>query len=427
MINRIADGLQSLATRLGTSTDKGATASYSLSVLNDEQLDAAFRCSWIARKIVVVPALDAVRKWREWTDESENAALVEALEDIFRVKSKVLEAKWKARLYGGAAILIGVGNDDLSEPLDPRRVRRGDLQFLTVLTRRDLLAGEVELDPRQSRHGMPRDYQITTNSGEALRVHPSRLVEFRGEPLPSQYSGHSVQFGWGDSVLQATYEAARNLDATMANIAGLVYDAKTDIIHIPGLSEGITDPQYELDLISRFSAFRLLKGNQGVGLLDEKETYESKSYTFSGLPDIADRFMQVAAGAADIPMTRLMGQSPGGLNSTGEGDLANYYDRIQAMQTLEMEPAMTVLDEVLARSAIGDYPSDLTYDWRPLRQMTEAQNSEIRSRNAETIAKLAGAALYDPADVAATGAQMFRETGIDSLGNDAAGFEGDDE
>ena len=39
-------------------------------------------------------------------------------------------------------------------------------------------------------------------------------------------------------------------------------------------------------------------------------------------------FLQVAAGAADIPVTRLLGQSPAGLSATGESDTRNYYDMI---------------------------------------------------------------------------------------------------
>lgn len=47
----IADGLQSMATRLGTSSDKGASASYTLNLLDDQQLEAAFRTSWVMKKI----------------------------------------------------------------------------------------------------------------------------------------------------------------------------------------------------------------------------------------------------------------------------------------------------------------------------------------------------------------------------------------
>jgi len=246
-------------------------------------------------------------------------------------------------------------------------------------------------------------------------VHPSRLVEFRGEALPTQFLAGSGQYGWGDSTLQSIYTACQHLDMTMANMASLVFDAKTDIIKIDGLSDNITDPKYEEMLFKRFTTARMLKGNNGTLILDKEEEYESKSYSFSGLSDIADRFMQVASGAADIPMTRLLGTSPGGLNSTGESDLNNYYDRVQAMQTLEIEPAMSVLDEVLIRSTLGDWPEDITYEWRPLKQMTETQISDIRNKDADTLSKLATAAIYGDDEIAAAGAQMFRETGIDAL------------
>jgi phage-related protein (TIGR01555 family) len=422
MLQRIADGLQSLATRLGTSADKAATVSYTVELLEDQQLEAAFRTSWAMNKAVTIPALDATRKWREWS--GANAKVIETFEDLWRIKAKVLEAKWKARLYGGAGILIGIKGQELAEPLNPRTVRRDGLEYLTVLTRKEIMAGIAEIDPREARYGLPRYYEISTNTGVVLRVDPSRLVEFRGEPLPSHLVAGSTQYGWGDSVLQSVFEACRNLDATMANIASLVFDAKTDVVKIPELMKNLADPRYEEALIKRFSTARMLKGNNGTLLLDKQDEYESKSYSFGGLHDIADRFMQVAAGAADIPITRFLGQSPGGLNSTGENDLLNYYDRVQAMQTLEIEPAMTVLDEVIVRSATGDATGDDTYEWRPLHQMTEAQRSEIRARDAETVSKIASAGIYADEDVRAMGVQLFRENGVDTLKIDS-GFDED--
>lgn len=426
MLQRITDGLVSLTTRLGTSVDKGASARYQLDLLDDQQLEASFRTSWLARKIVMIPAFDAVRKWREWTGD-ERANEVENLEDLLGVKAKVLEAKWKARLFGGAALLIGTEEEDLSLPLDPSTVGLGGLRYLTVLTRRDLVAGVVELDPRLARYGLPREYTISTNSGAVLQVHPSRLVELYGDKRPHHFATRSGQFGWGDSVLQSAYDAVRNVDSTMANIAALVFDARTSVVKIPGLSRNIVDPKFEEALLNRFYAFRQAVGNHGLALLDAEETLETRSYSFPGLSDVANTFMQVAAGAADIPATRFIGSSPGGLNATGESDLSNYYDRIQSIQTLELEPAMSSLDEVLVRSALGEWPEDLTYNWRPLKQMSEKDNSEIRSRNADTLAKTKAAGVYDLDEIAAMGAAMMRETGLDSLSNTAAGLDDDNE
>lgn len=418
---QVSDGLQSLATNLGTSSDKAATATYALRMLDANQLEVAFRSSWVMQKVVSVPSLDATRKWREWS--GIDAQKIEDLEDVFEVKSKVNEAHMLSRLFGGACILIGAGNQDLVEPLDPASLRAGDLQYLTVIPRQGLTPDLVEIDPRRPRYGKPRQYTIQTNTGEIVRVHPTRMVEFTGVRRPTFGAVEAGAYGWGDSVLQACYEACRNLDATMANIASLVFDAKTDVVRLDGLIASISDPKFEEALLKRYSAARMLKGNYGTLLLDQKEDYQSKSYSFAGLDAVADRFMQVVAGAADIPMTRMLGRSPGGLNSTGDGDLSNYYDRIQAMQKVEIQPAMRVLDQVIVRSALGDWPKDVSFEWRPLKQMTEEEISTIRARDADTVSKLALSQVFADDAVADVGAQLFRETGVDGL--DGGYAEGD--
>lgn len=424
----ISDGLQSTATRLGTSSDKAETASYAVNLLDDAQLEAAFRTSWAIKKAVMIPAFDAVRKWREWDVGISDKA--EQIEAQFRVRAKTLEATWKARLYGGAGMLIGLSDRELDAPIELDRVGPGDLRYLTVLTRKEITVGDMEDDPREERYGRPRFFEIRTNTGEVLRVDPSRLVEFHGDDLPSPFTSGSAVYGWSDSILLAIYKACRNLDATMANIASLIFDAKTDIIKMPDFMANIVDPAFEEAVIKRVAASRMIKGNHGVMLLDAEDEYETKSYTFSGLDNVADRFMVVAAGSADIPLTRFLGQSPGGLNSTGEGDLANYYDKVQALQTIEMQPEMNVLDEVIVRSAGGGSLMESPYEWRPLRQMTEAQRSEIRSRDADTISKLAMSGVLPDEEVTKAAAQMFGETGIDAFSgkseNDADDGEDDE-
>jgi uncharacterized protein len=42
-------------------------------------------------------------------------------------------------------------------------------------------------------------------------------------------------------------------------------------------------------------------------------------------------FRKIVSGAADIPVTRLLGQSPAGMNATGTSDMKNYHDRIQSI------------------------------------------------------------------------------------------------
>ena len=75
-------------------------------------------------------------------------------------------------------------------------------------------------------------------------------------------------------------------------------------------------------------------------------------------------FLQVAAGAADIPVTRLLGQSLAGLSATGDSDTRNYYDMIAARQELDLRPQLERLDALLL-SAAGIDPGAVRFEFRP--------------------------------------------------------------
>jgi phage-related protein (TIGR01555 family) len=389
----VRDGLVSLASRMGTERDKAASVFYTQPILSDEQIIAAYRGSWLPRKIVDIPALDSCRKWRNWQAESDQIGLIEAEERRLNLRGKVLEASKKARLFGGAALFIGIGDADPSRPLDIERVGKGGLRHLTVLTRRQLAAGEIERDPTSEWYGKPKFYTLTGASGTQVAIHPSRLVIFNGAMAPDEDFGGALEqgsHGWGESVLTATLGAIKNADSTAANIASLVFEAKIDIIKVPQFSANIGNQAYEDAVLRRYTLANTIKGVNGTLILDAEEEYDSKSAPLSGLTDILMAFLQIVSGAADIPVTRLLGQSPAGLNATGDADKKNYHDRIQAIQELEFTPAMSRLDECLIRSATGTRDRDIYASWAPLEQMSEKDKADIFKTKADAARTLFG-------------------------------------
>lgn len=383
------DSLTNLVSRMGTDRDKAAASYYGLTLLGDDQLAAAYRTAWLPRKIVDIPAFDSVRAWRDWQAEGAQIEAIEAEEKRLNVKAKVLEARIKARLWGGAAIMLGTGDQNLADELDPERIKKGGLKYLTVLTRRQLTAGEIERDPQSEWYGKPKAYTLTSGQAQQVSIHPSRLVIFHGASQPDDDMA-TLNQGWGDSVLQSVMDAIKQADNTAANIASLVFEAKVDVIRIPNFMASLGDPAYEKTLLSRYTLANTAKGINGALLLDKEEEYESKSATFATLPDVLDRFLQITAGAADIPVTRLLGQSPAGLNSTGESDLRNYYDRLSASQELEQGPAMARLDECIIRSALGQRDPDIYYKWSPLWGMSEKEKAEVFKTKADAARAIAG-------------------------------------
>ncbi|MFK0163503.1 DUF1073 domain-containing protein [Rhizobium sp. NPDC090279] len=395
VFSMVRDGLVSLASRMGTERDKAASVFYTQPILTDEQIIAAYRGSWLPRKIVDIPALDSCRKWRNWQAASDQIGLIDAEERRLNIRGKVLEASTKARLFGGAALFIGSEDADPALPLEPEGIGKGGLKHLTVLTRRQLAAGDIDSDPTSEWYGKPKFYTLTGANGMQVTIHPSRLVIFKGAMTPNEdFAGMGNQ-AWGESVLAATFDAIKNADSTAANIASLVFEAKVDIIRVPQFSANIGNQAYEDAVLRRYALANTIKGVNGTLILDAEEEYDSKSAPLSGLTDILMAFLQVVAGAADIPVTRLLGQSPAGMNATGTADMKNYHDRIQAIQELDYTPAISRLDECLIRSATGGRDPAIYSTWAPLEQMSEKERADIFKTKAEAARALFGAASGD--------------------------------
>lgn len=405
----LTDGLRNLVANLGTSRDKAAGNHYVCVEIPDDQLISTYRGAWLPRKIVDIPALDSCRRWRNWQAEADQITKIEAEEKRLQVKLKILEARTKARLMGGAAVFIGTKDRDHSQPLVPGAGKRID--YLTVMNRRVLSAGDMERDPLSPRYGKPVTYRVS-GSGAVVDIHHTRLVTFVGAQNPDDELATGMQFGWGDSALLAVIDAVKNADATAGNIASLIFEAKIDIIKIPQFMQGLADPQYEKDVLNRLHLAATAKAINGALLLDKEEEYEQKSANFANLPETLMAFLQIVSGAADIPMTRLLGQSPGGLNSTGDADLRNYYDRIQSAQELEMSPAMSMLDEMLIWGALGARPAEVFYEWNSLWQTTAKERSDIGKTTAETIKTLSETRLIPEEALSRTAINMMTESGV---------------
>lgn len=231
---------------------------------------------------------------------------------------------------------------------------------------------------------------MNSADGAQVEIHPSRLVIFNGSQQPDEDIVTSTYAGWGDSVLLSVVDAIKQADGTAANIASLVFEAKVNVIRIPDFMQNLGNAEYRAKILERYTLAATAKGINGDLLLDKEEEYEQKTASFATLPEVLMSFLQIVSGAADIPATRLLGQSPAGMNATGESDLRNYYDRLQAMQTVEMTPAMARLDECIIRSALGSRDPDIYYEWAPLWGMSEKEKADVFKTKADAARQLVG-------------------------------------
>nr|WP_228304244.1 DUF1073 domain-containing protein [Xylella fastidiosa] len=379
----VVDTLQNLVAGLGDQRDKMSYGRYLLPrVIDRVELEAMYRTNWLARKVVDIPATDMTREWVTLNTAMHADALepMHCLEQALNVRAKVRDALAWARLYGGAVLFINVHGQDPCLPFDPASVMPGTRLSLTVLDRWRVAldSGQIDQNPLSETYGQPRCYQI---AGSVERVDHSRMIAFSGAELPWEaFRGNGY---WHDSVLQAMYNALSRYDTATQGTASMFFEAVVDVLRISGLSDTLTTDRGAEEVHKRFQLAAMMKSFNRMLLLDAKDEYSQKTNHFSGVKDVIEQFMMDISGAADIPATRLFGQSPQGMNATGDSDIRNYYDRIKAQQEDELRPVLRLLYEVLFRASVGECPHDLDIQFNSLWQMSQTEQASIEKLRAE--------------------------------------------
>lgn len=386
---RIQDSMSGLINQMtgtGTHRDKSTHAQWHFTRLEPRQLVNAYRAGWVSRKIVDIPAHDILREGWSWqADKAEIDALVRE-ERRLGLKGKLMEATRLARLHGGAAIILGDGANDPTEPLIPRTVRRGGLRYITIASMHDLAAGDFDQDILSPTFNEPAWYDVVGSSRTSLtRLHPSRVVRFIGNEIPA--GGITYSDAWGDSVLQPIMAEINAAASGVRAIARMLEESSVSYYKIRGLIENLATEEGTATVMKTLQLINQSKSMMNAVAIDaESEGHEQFSATFAGMPEIIHAIMQLVSGGADIPVTRLLGQSPSGMNATGESDMRNYYDRLASDQEITLLPRMDRIFDAMVPSALGRPRGDETIKFNPLWQMSEEQQVDLDAKTAELIA-----------------------------------------
>ncbi|MCC5777862.1 DUF1073 domain-containing protein [Nitratireductor sp. B36] len=376
----MVDGMSNVITGLGRANVKSAATRYVVET-DPVERDNAYRASTWYGKIVRIPAADAVREWRAWQAEKDQIEAIEAEEQRLKVRVMVYQALLAARHTGGAVIVPGGLPGLPSQPLNLDRIGKGSIKFLTILGRDEITPGQIIRDPLSEWRGQPEKWNINAD-GVTVDIHPSRVVVINGRTVPGITNRNGSQF-WGDSIWLQMADSIRSADNAAGVIDALLHEAKIDVVRIKNMVAQMASGAAESDYIRRWTMVAALKSISNVLMLDGEDEWSQKTQTFTGLPDVAQTLITIMAGAADIPVTRLLMEQQTGLSGNDDGSLRHYYDSIRTIQELEYTPALQTLDEMLIRSALGQRPPEIWYRWNPLWTLDEKAQAEVDKLEAE--------------------------------------------
>jgi uncharacterized protein len=350
------DGWVNTATGFGTSRDKSEYGFVLPSrILTDTELSTLYHADDMAQRMVDVVPTEMLREGFsfETGDPLVDAALNDKF-DTLEAPAKFSEGIRWGRCFGGAGILIGADDGRDSElPLIPEKA--DDITFLYVIDRRMLWPMSYYDEPGDPKLGQPKTYLVTTMGGTHFNTaicHESRLVLFRG--ANTGIRERMQLMGWDMSVLQRIYDVLRSFNTGWKSVETLLVDGNQAIFKMTGLAESLSSGGEEI-LRARMQAMDLYRSVMRAMVIDAdgKEAFERQAANFSGIPDTLDKFMLRLAAAVQIPVTILMGQSPAGMNATGDSDFRWFYDRIKAEQTMMLAPKIKRVGKIWLRTRAG--------------------------------------------------------------------------
>jgi phage-related protein (TIGR01555 family) len=264
--------------------------------------------------------------------------------------------------------------------------------------------------------GLPEYYDILSNlaTGQVanLRVHHTRMIRQIGIQLPA-YQAITEEY-WGESVIERVNDRLISFDAATAGAANLLQKAHLRTIQVDGLRDVLAaGGKPEENLIRMFDHMRMLQTSEGITLLDSKDVFAAHSYTFAGMGDMIMQFGQQISGATGIPLVRLFGQSPAGLNSTGESDLRMYYDNVVAQQESRLRDGLMRVLRVMHKSIFGTLaPENFDFEFVPLWQLQPRDKADIATATTNTVVAALAAGIIDNATALKELKQSAAITGV---------------
>jgi phage-related protein (TIGR01555 family) len=377
---QLNDGLISLISGMGTTTDPRTFQRYHARYMTDYDIDQAYRGSAPMRRAIDKPATEMVREWRDWQADSGDIEKLEAEERRLHLRQKVRHAEI-LRGLGGAGMVLYVPDADQMQPLNPATIKAGGLKHIHVWHRSRFCLGQMIGDWSSEWFGHPEYFEVAllgATGAVPTRFHPSRVVVFKADAIGDILGGAWNDWYWGQSKVQTIMDAIMNVDTAENGFAALIKDARNRRISIPKLLEMLSTAGGEAILSKRLQAFALGESSNSVSWLDGgdgegkgAEKIEDRQMNWAGMPDIMASYRTAAAAAAEMPGTVMWGTSPQGMNATGDSDIQLWHKTIRGRQDLDLRPCMTQIDAALIPSALGKVDDKIWYDWAPLSEQNE--------------------------------------------------------
>ena len=344
------------------------------------------------RRISEVMSTEMTRKWikiHAKGDEDKSDKIEELDTEMKRlgVQAAFRELAEQDGFFGRSHLYIDLGTTDKREELrtpigDGRnkisqaKVKKGDLKRIKTVEAVWCYPAQYNAnDPLKPDWYKPSSWFVM-----GKEVHASRLLTFVGREVPDLLKP-AFSFG-GLSLSQMAKPYVDNWIRTRQSVSDLVSN-----FSVSGIKTNMaaTLQAGGDDMFKRLDLFNALRDNSGAMMLDkDTEDWFNISTPLSTLDALQAQSQEHIAAVCGIPLIKLLGISPAGLNSSSEGEIRIFYDWIAAYQEQFFATNLHRLLGFIQLSLWGEVDEDISATFEPLWSLDEAALAGIRKTDAET-------------------------------------------
>jgi phage-related protein (TIGR01555 family) len=347
------------------------------------------------RRIVETIATEMTRKWirlvnRKGDERTQDRldALTEALERL-NVRDAFRKAAEGDGFFGRGHLYIALDGDQVGEELrapigngrdaaSRQKVRKGKLLRIQPVE-------AVWAYPQAYNTNNPLDAdwyvpQVWFVQGKA--IHRSRLLTFVGREVPDLLKS-AYAFG-GLAMTQMAQPYVANWLRTREDVSDLIAAFSVSGVKGMGLADMLATGGVE-NLQNRIDLFVNARDNRGFMALGEGEDFFNVSTPLGTLDKLQAQAQEQIASVCGIPLVKLLGVTPSGLNASSDGEVRVFYDHIHAYQEKLFGENLKRVLGFVQLSEFGDIDEDIGFEFEPLWQMSEAEKADVALKRTQAI------------------------------------------
>ena len=328
------------------------------------------------------------RKWIKlhavgYEDKTEKIKDIEEEMKRLGVQAVFSKAAEHDGFFGRSQIYIDTGDtdnaDELKVPLvdSVEKIGKGKIKALRIIEPIWTYPNKYNAnDPLRPDFFKPQTWFVM-----GKEIHSSRLLTFVSREMP-EILKPAYAFA-GLSLSQMLIPYVNNWLRTRQSISDIICSFSQFVI-ATNLSSLLNAGAGEVEQ-KRIDLFNQSRDNNGLMVIDkDTETFNNISAPLGSLDKLQAQVQEHQSGIAGIPLVKLFGITPSGLNASSESEIQVWDDWILSMQQNLFTPHLSRLLNMIQFSLFGEVDKGIGFTWIPLRTLDEEQAATVKKTEAET-------------------------------------------